>query len=130
MGMAETVARRSKDPRTKVGAVIVSEDKTDISSAYNGFPTGMTETDSRWEDKYQYVIHAELNAILNAKKDLRGWTLYCTMFPCRECTKVILQTGIKRVVYLQAHSASVIGTIDGSKGLFAERGVKVEQFSN
>ena len=107
MGLAILSAQRSKDPKTQVGACIVSDENKILSMGYNGFPTGCSDDDFPWESegdvlnvKNTYVCHAELNAILNATLNVKGGTLYVTFFPCNECTKAIIQSGIVRVVYL------------------------------
>ena len=106
MGIAMLAARRSKDPNTQVGACIVSPDNIIISTGYNGMPKGCSDDEFPWgregaETKYPYVVHAELNAILNANgRDLRGSRLYVALFPCNECAKAIIQSGVKEVVYL------------------------------
>ena len=129
MTMAETVSMRSKDMTTKVGVIIVSEEKNHVAIGYNGFPTGMSENQSRWDNKNSYVVHAELNAVINAKADLTGWTVYTTMFPCTECTKMLLQTGVSRVVYKDRSSASVEDSWKFSKVLLEEMGISVERFT-
>lgn len=101
MGMAEYVSSISKDPSTKVGAVIVREDRTVESMGYNGFPRGVMDQIDRYanrERKYMMVVHAEANAILGARGSVAGMTLYSTLFPCCECAKLIIQSGIKEVV--------------------------------
>ena len=106
MGIAMLAARRSKDPNTQVGACIVSQDNIIISTGYNGMPKGCSDDEYPWdrvgeETKYPYVVHAELNAVLNANgRDLRGSRLYVALFPCNECAKAIIQSGVKEVVYL------------------------------
>ena len=109
MGIAMLAARRSKDPNTQVGACIVSEDNIIISTGYNGMPKGCSDDEFPWDrkgeneaaTKYPYVVHAELNAILNASgRDLRGSRIYVALFPCNECAKAIIQSGIKEVMYL------------------------------
>ena len=108
MGIAMLAARRSKDPNTQVGACIVSEDNIIISTGYNGMPKGCSDDIFPWDrdgqqdmTKYPYVVHAELNAILNANgRDLRGSKLYVALFPCNECAKAIIQSGVKEVLYL------------------------------
>ena len=105
MGVALLAARRSKDPNTQVGACIVSQDNIIISTGYNGMPKGCSDDEYPWErdgdqTKYPYVVHAELNAILNsAHNNLKGARVYVTLFPCNECTKAIIQSGIAEVVY-------------------------------
>ena len=108
MGIAMLAARRSKDPNPQVGACIVSEDNIIISTGYNGMPKGCSDDIFPWErdgqqdmTKYPYVVHAELNAILNANgRDLRGSRIYVALFPCNECAKAIIQSGVKEVLYL------------------------------
>ena len=108
MGVAKLSGMRSKDPNTQVGACIVSPEKKIIGVGYNGFPIGCSDDELPWEregdwldTKYPYVCHAELNAILNsAHSDLRGARVYVTLFPCNECAKSIIQSGIKEIVYL------------------------------
>jgi dCMP deaminase len=107
MGMALLSAKRSKDPQTQVGACIVNEDKKVVGLGYNGFPIGCNDDDMPWdrkgnflETKYPYVCHAELNAILNSTKDLKNCSIYVALFPCHECAKAIIQSGIKEVIYL------------------------------
>ena len=109
MGIAMLAAKRSKDPNTQVGACIVSDDNIIISTGYNGMPKGCSDDEFPWDrkgendaaTKYPYVVHAELNAILNASgRDLRGSRIYVALFPCNECAKAIIQSGIKEVMYL------------------------------
>ena len=108
MGVAMLAALRSKDPNTQVGACIVSQDNIIISTGYNGMPKGCSDDEFPWErtgeeteTKYPYVVHAELNAILNANgRDLRGSKLYVALFPCNECAKAIIQAGVKEIYYL------------------------------
>lgn len=108
MGVALLAAQRSKDPSTQVGACIVDSNKRILSTGYNGFPKGCSDDEFPWnrdeslgETKYPFVVHAELNAILNASgKSLAGATLYVALFPCNECAKAIIQSGISEVIYL------------------------------
>ncbi len=106
MGLAHLSARRSKDPNTQVGACIVDENQRVVSVGYNGFPYGCSDDVFPWdregsvfETKYAYVVHAELNAILNAPRSVKGCTLYVSLFPCNECAKAIIQSGICKIVY-------------------------------
>lgn len=106
MSMAHLSAKRSKDPNTRVGACIVNPQKRVVGLGYNGFPMGCSDTKYSWEregdfleTKYPYVVHAELNAILNSIQNLAGCTMYVSLFPCNECAKAIIQSGIKTVVY-------------------------------
>ena len=102
MGIALLAANRSKDPNTQVGACIVSPENVIISTGYNGLPNGCSDDTFPWDSgKYPFVVHAELNAILNAGgRVLRGARLYVTLFPCNECAKAIIQSGIKELIYL------------------------------
>lgn len=108
MGVALLSAQRSKDPNTQVGACIVNPDKKIVGVGYNGFPSGCDDDELPWEregafleTKYPYVCHAELNAILNSiSRDLKGCTIYVALFPCNECAKAIIQSGIQGIVYL------------------------------
>lgn len=110
MSIAILSSMRSKDNNTKVGACIVSSEHKVLSLGYNGMPIGVDDNEIPWkgnkdhvpylETKYPYVCHAELNAILNSNHNLKGSTVYVTLFPCNECTKAIIQSGIKKIVYL------------------------------
>ncbi len=102
MGLAEHVAQWSKDPSTKVGAVLVDPCFRVVSVGYNGFPRNVEDTTERYNDretKYGFVVHAEINAILNAVDISRARSIYTTLFPCRECAKAIIQAGIREVFY-------------------------------
>ena len=108
MGVAELSALRSKDPSTQVGACIVSQDNKLLSMGYNGFPKGCPDDELPWEregedpyeTKYFYSAHSELNAILNYRGgSLEGSKIYVTLFPCNECAKAIIQSGIKMIIY-------------------------------
>ena len=111
LDLAELVSQWSKDPRTKVGAVIVRPDKTVTSLGFNGFPRGVEDTDSRYGDrdvKHRLIVHAEANAILHAREPVYGHTLYVTpLHPCSSCTGLIVQSGVSRVVYRQLEDNSV-----------------------
>ena len=132
MGVAMLAARRSKDPNTQVGACIVSPDNIIISTGYNGMPKGCSDDDFPWdrvgeETKYPYVVHAELNAILNANgRDLRGSRLYVALFPCNECAKAIIQSGVKEVLYLSDKYADSAPTM-ASKRMLNAAGVTYRQ---
>ena len=120
MGVAELSAMRSKDPSTQVGACIVSSDNRILSIGYNGAPNGFEDKYFPWDregdflnTKYPFVCHAELNAISNFrgnKKDLEGAKLYVTLFPCNECTKLVIQNGIKEIIYLSDKYKNTDGT--------------------
>ena len=129
MGIAMLAARRSKDPSTQVGACIVSSDNIIISTGYNGMPKGCSDDEFPWgregeETKYPYVVHAELNAILNASgRDLRGSRIYVALFPCNECAKAIIQSGVKEVIYLSDKYADTMSNM-ASKRMLMSAGVK------
>ena len=132
MGVAKLAAQRSKDPSTQVGACVVSSDNRILSVGYNGTPNGYDDKCFPWdregdelETKYLYVVHAERNAILNyrgSSRDLEGAKIYVDLFPCNECSKLIVQSGIKEVVYLSDKYANTNGVI-ASKRLFDACGV-------
>ena len=134
MGVAVLAAKRSKDPNTQVGACIVNKRKRILSTGYNGFPYGCSDDTFSWEregedTKYQYVVHAELNAILNAHgKSLEGSRLYVDLFPCNECAKAIIQSGITEVVYLYDKYADEPETI-ASKKMLNAAGVRTTQLN-
>ncbi len=108
MESAILAAKRSKDPCTKVGAVLVNKDNRIIGSGYNGFPNGIPDHCLPWtkgsknfeENKYAYVVHAEANCILNSiTADMSDCTMYVTLFPCSSCLKLIIQKGIKKFIF-------------------------------
>lgn len=106
MQMCRVIAQRSKDPNTQTGACIVSENNIIVSLGYNGFPRGCDDDNLPWDrtgkfadTKYPYVVHAEENAVLNASQSTEGAKMYCNLFPCNECAKVIIQKGIKVIIY-------------------------------
>ena len=134
MGIAMLAARRSKDPNTQVGACIVSPDNIIISTGYNGMPKGCSDDEFPWEregeqTKYPYVVHAELNAILNASgRDLRGSRIFVALFPCNECAKAIIQSGIKEVLYLSdKYKDTMLNLV--SKRMLDAAGVKYTQLT-
>ncbi|MBI5371749.1 MAG: dCMP deaminase family protein [Sphingobacteriales bacterium] len=108
MGVALLSARRSKDPNTQVGACIVNTKNKIVGAGYNGLPAGCSDDEFPWDKtgdflntKYPYICHAELNAILNnIGMDLHGCKIYTALFPCNECSKAIIQSGITEVIYL------------------------------
>lgn len=138
MGIAIMSAERSKDPGTQVGACIVDADNRILSVGYNGMPTGCNDDEMPWERegdnlecKYYYVCHAELNAILNYRGGgtLKGARCYSTLFPCNECAKAIIQSGIGEVIYLSDKYADTDSTI-ASKQMFDMAGVKYTPYQN
>lgn len=136
MAIAKLSAMRSKDSSTQVGACIVGSDNRILSIGYNGAPNGWEDDNFPWaregeplEIKYPYVVHAERNAILNyrgSRKDMEGAKIYVDLFPCNECAKEIIQSGIKEVIYLSDKYAETEAII-ASKRLFNECGVKYRQ---
>ena len=135
MGVAMLAAKRSKDPSTQVGACIVSQDNIILSTGYNGFPFGCDDDSFPWDregedTKYAYVVHAELNAILNAQgKTLVGSKIYVALFPCNECAKAIIQSGIREVIYLSDKYAHTPSTI-ASKKMMDAAGVNYHKISS
>lgn len=131
MGVALLSAQRSKDPNTQVGACIVDQNKKIVGIGYNGFPLGCSDEELPWareaknvnDTKYPYVVHAEVNAILNSTKKLDGATMYIALFPCNECAKIIIQSGIKEIVFLEDKYAET-DSVKAAKRMFAMSGVK------
>ena len=130
MGVALLAAQRSKDPSTQVGACIVSPDNRIVSVGYNGMPRGCSDDTFPWEregdfydTKYAYVCHGELNAILNASTPkLNGCRIYVGLFPCNECSKAIVQSGISEVIYLSDKYAET-ASVRASKRMMEAAGV-------
>ena len=135
MGIALLSAGRSKDSNTQVGACIVSDENKILSVGYNGMPTGCNDDEMPWEregafldTKYPYVCHAELNAILNRSTgSLKNARIYVSLFPCNECAKAIIQTGIREVVYWDDKYADTDG-VKASKLMFRLSGVAIRQY--
>ena len=136
MGIALLSSMRSKDPSTQVGACIVSDDNKIMSVGYNGFPRGCSDDEYPWErsadcsndTKYPFVCHAELNAILNSGgHNLSGSRIYVALFPCNECAKAIIQSGIKEVVYADDKYSNTPGVI-ASKKMFNAAGIKLRRY--
>lgn len=130
MGIAFLSAMRSKDPSTQVGACIIDEDRKIIGIGYNGFPVGSSDDIMPWgkegdflNTKYPYVVHAELNAILNSIKSLKDSTIYVTHFPCNECAKAIVQAGIRKVVFYSDKHKNLDST-KASRMIFENAGVE------
>ena len=134
MSVALLSGKRSKDPNTQVGACIVNKNNVIESIGYNGLPKGCSDDEFPWEKegemlntKYPFVVHAELNAILNAKgKDLSGCKIYVALFPCNEWAKAIIQSGISEVVYLSDKYANT-DSVKASKMMFKCAGVELRQ---
>ena len=136
MGVAILSGRRSKDPNTQVGCCIVSADNKILSMGYNGLPRGCSDDEFPWEregedplkTKYVYTVHSELNAILNySGGSLEGAKLYVSLFPCNECAKAIIQSGIKEVIYDSDKYADTT-SVKASKMLFDCAGVRYHQY--
>lgn len=135
MGLALLSAERSKDPNSQVGACIVDDNNKIISVGYNGAPIGYDDDkDMTWEregsfldTKYAYVCHSELNAILNSKAPVAGCKLYVTLFPCNECAKAIIQSGIKEIIYLSDKYKGTEGNI-ASKKMLDVCGIKYTEY--
>ncbi len=133
MGVAMLSAMRSKDPNTQVGACIVSPTNRILSMGYNGFPNGVPDAEFTWaregdDNKYYYTTHSELNAILNYRGgNLEGAKLYVTLFPCYECAKAIIQSGITDLVYADDKYADTPG-VRASKRMLARAGVHYVQY--
>ena len=136
MGIAILSAHRSKDPNSQVGACIVNRQNKIVGIGYNGFPIGCSDDELPWErkadstldTKYPYVCHAELNAIMNKNAaDLTGCRLYVTLFPCSECTKLVIQSGIASVVFLsdKYHGSD---SCRAARRMFEMAGVQCEIF--
>lgn len=141
MGVALLSSKRSKDPSTQVGAIIVSPDNRIIGTGWNGMPTSKTKYDNDkhlpWtkdssnnlENKYMYVVHAEPNAIFHASESVRGCTMYITWFPCSECAKAIIQSGISKIVYLDEHTTDRYReSMEAAKKMFQVSGVVYEKY--
>lgn len=132
MAVAILASMRSKDPSTQVGACIVGQDNIILSTGYNGFPMGCSDDEFPWNrdgdnNKYPFVVHAELNAILNANgKSLKGAKIYVDLFPCNECAKAIIQSGISEIVYLR-DKYSDTPAVQASKRMLTAAGVNLRQ---
>ena len=137
MGVAMLSGMRSKDPNSQVGACIVSEDNKILSMGYNGFPKGCSDDEFPWaregdplDTKYLYVTHSELNAILNYRGgSLEGASIYVTLFPCNECAKAIIQSGIREVVYDSDKYADTAGVM-ASKKMLRAAGVTLRRYEH
>ncbi len=135
MGIAMLSARRSKDPSTQVGACIVSPENRILSVGYNGMPRCCSDDDFPWErqgealsTKYLFVCHAELNAILNySGGSLRGSRIYTTLFPCNECAKALIQSGITEVIYASDKYEGTDSTV-AAKRMFEAAGLKLTPY--
>ncbi|XP_060875463.1 cytidine and dCMP deaminase domain-containing protein 1-like isoform X2 [Metopolophium dirhodum] len=134
MAISYLTAKRSKDPVCQVGACIVNSDNKIVGTGYNGMPTGCNNDEFPWGNnkssalnKFIYVCHAEMNAVFyrSSMINVKGCTLYVTRFPCIECAKIIIQSGIKEVVYLTNPKNGKKRDI-ATKVLFNASGVKID----
>lgn len=133
MGVASLSAMRSKDPSTQVGACIVNRKNHIIGIGYNGLPNGLNDDAYPWDKdgdflntKYPYVVHAEPNAILNSTSSLEKATLFVTLFPCHECAKLIIQSGIKELVYA-SDKYQEVDSFKASKRMLKDAGLSIRQ---
>ena len=133
MGLAHLSALRSKDPNTQVGACIVDAENKVVSIGYNGMPRGCSDNEFPWEregsflnTKYAFVVHAELNAILNSPRPVKDCTLYVSLFPCNECAKAIIQSGIRKIVYESDKYDGTEGNV-ASKKMLQKAGIELVQ---
>ncbi|MCI5132388.1 MAG: cytidine deaminase [Candidatus Electrothrix sp. EH2] len=137
MAVALLSGQRSKDPNTRVGACVADADNKIVGVGYNGFPWGCSDDELPWtregkylETKYPYVCHAELNAVLNAtSRNLSGCRIYVALFPCNECTKVIIQSGIREIIYL-SDKYKETDSVRASKIMLEKSGVLYRQFTS
>ncbi len=133
MSVAHLSALRSKDPNTQVGACIVNDDNIIVGMGYNGLPKGCSDDEFPWgnvgetlDTKYAFVVHAELNAILNSYTSLKGCTIYVSLFPCNECAKAIIQSGITKIIYEDDKYAHT-DAVKASKRMLKAAGVTLKQ---
>lgn len=120
ISIAETVASKSKDPSSRVGAIIVDKENRIVSSGYNGMVSGCDETIMGWDHrpkKYLTVVHAEMNSLIFAKRDLKDCVVYCTAGPCENCLKHLLQSGIRKIVYKDPGIMRDRGTIEQKEAI-------------
>lgn len=143
MSIAILASKRSKDPSTQVGSVIVTPDNRIIATGWNGMPKSKSGLDNDrslpWskdsqdplENKYMYVVHAEPNAIFHASESVRGCTMYLTWFPCSDCAKAIAQSGINKLVYLKENATERYKTsMEAAKKIFAVSGVECCEYDS
>lgn len=135
MQMSHIIAGRSKDPNTQTGSVVADQENIVVGLGYNGWPRGIEVNRLPWEregkfldTKYAYVVHAEENAIYNANKNTKGCKLYCTLFPCNECAKTIIQNGITEVIY-ESDKYKDVDAFIASRKMLELAGVKLRQYT-
>lgn len=130
MTIAKVVAMRSQDPITQVGCVLVDTENHIVATGYNGMPRNLHFTWNKndgLDNKNLFVVHSEVNAILHATKTVKDCTAYVTLFPCNECAKVLVQAGIKKIVYLSDKYHDKIST-QASRALLEQAGVLTQQY--
>ncbi len=134
MRMAHVIAERSKDPSTQAGAVIVNQNNVVVGIGYNGFPRGIDSDKFPWdregtflETKYAYVCHAEENAVYNANAPVKESKTYCTLFPCNECAKTLIQNGITEVIF-ESDKYHEMELFIASRKLLDAAGIKCRQY--
>lgn len=126
--LSEHISSWSKDPSTKVGSVIINEDKTIVSLGFNGFPRGVVDSTNRYSEKpikHSFVVHAEANAILSANRNIHGCILYSSLFTCNECAKLVIQSGIVKVVSYNTFHSGLLCSWDIAKKMYKESNVEV-----
>jgi dCMP deaminase len=135
MLMTDLIAVRSKDPSTQVGACIVNDDNVVVGLGYNGFPRGCSDDKLPWaregktvDSKYAYVVHAEANALLNANADVEGCRIYTNLYPCNECAKLLIQKGIKEIIYCSDKYAH-LDIWKASKKMIRLAGIKTRKYN-
>jgi len=139
MLMADLISQRSKDPNTQTGAVIVDQENIILGMGYNGWPRGVKQESFPWDreggyekeeflnTKYPYVVHSEVNAIFNTSKSVKGSKIYAHLFPCNDCAKAIIQTGITEVIYRE-HKYKDVDIFIAAQKLFDAAGIKYRQY--
>ncbi|CAC5406243.1 comEB [Mytilus coruscus] len=136
MALAFLSAQRSKDPKTQVGACIVNNDKRIVGMGYNGMPNHCKGEDFPWgkgqtaeDNKHLYVCHAELNAVVNKiQADVRGCRMYVTLFPCNECAKIIVQSGLEEVIYYKMQDPPKEQIVKATKKIFEHGNIKLTEY--
>ena len=134
MLMTKLIAKKSKEPNTKVGSCVVDENNIIVGLGYNGFPRNCDDNEFPWERegdvldvKYTYVVHAEANAIMNANKSVKNCRIYVSLFPCNECAKIIIQNEIKEVIY-ESDKYKDVDIFKASRKMFKAAGIKLRRY--
>lgn len=140
MMIAKIIAQKSKDPSTQTGAVVVGRDNMILGLGYNDWPSGVKEGTFSWSKnygdskkdilntKYPYVVHAEINAVLNANRPIKDGKIYCLLFPCIECAKIIIQSGIRTLIYEDDRRDKDVNSFAASKKLFDAAGITYKKY--